>query len=119
MTPDVEDWRRALLERRATLLRERMSIAADERELLQHEGTERSTEMTLAEVLEALGARELAHLQEIADAIVRLDAGRFGRCIDCAEPIAADRLRATPEVARCIECASRHERVRRFGRSAI
>lgn len=119
MTPDLEDWRRALLERRAALLRERMSIAADERELLEDEAGERPTQQTLAQVLDTLGARELAHLQDIADAILRLDAGRFGRCVDCGEAIATERLRASPEAARCTSCAGRHERARRFGRRAV
>lgn len=103
MTPDLEDWRRALLERRAALLRERMSSASDER----------PGERTLAEVLDALGARELNHLQEIADAILRLDAGRFGRCLDCAEPIEIERLLASPEAARCTSCANHRDRARR------
>ncbi len=106
MTPDLEDWRRALLERRAALLRERMSAASDD-------GAVRPAEKTLAEVLDALGARELNHLQEIADAILRLDAGRFGRCVDCDEPIAIERLRASPEAARCTSCANHRARARR------
>lgn len=112
MKPESDDWRHILIRRRADFLRERMAVAADERELLGQDVTElaeRSAEQTLASVLDALGARDLAHLQEIADAILRLDAGRFGRCVDCTAPIAIERLRAYPEAARCSACASIRE----------
>lgn len=111
MGPELEEWRRALLERRAALLRERMGIA-------RVDDGPRAPERTLADVLDSLGARELAHLQAIADAIVRLDGGRFGRCVDCAAEIALDRLRAAPEAARCSPCEHRLARARRHGRGA-
>lgn len=41
------------------------------------------------------------------DALARLDDGTYGRCIGCAEPIAAARLAALPGVETCVECAAR------------
>ena len=57
----------------------------------------------------ALNERETAELDHIAQALARLDLGAFGTCIDCGTTIAAERLRATPQVARCIACQEKAE----------
>ena len=57
----------------------------------------------------ALNERETAELGQIADALKRLDLGTYGTCIDCGTAIAAERLRATPQAARCIACQERAE----------
>jgi RNA polymerase-binding transcription factor DksA len=118
MTVAADAWRRILLDRRAALLRARMSLARDERELLGQDASEpaeRSAETTLASVLDALDDRDIAQLQEIADALMRVDAGRFGRCVECKEPIPARRLESYPAVARCTGCAQERELRRRTG----
>lgn len=57
----------------------------------------------------ALNERETAELDHIAQALARLDIGTFGACIDCGTTIAAERLRATPQAARCITCQEKTE----------
>lgn len=52
----------------------------------------------------ALEDREAEHLNAIAAALARIDAGTYGECADCGQDIAAARLKATPEVARCVRC---------------
>ena len=49
----------------------------------------------------ARAARELALIDA---AYERLAAGCYGMCVDCADPIVAQRLLANPEAARCAEC---------------
>ncbi len=39
-------------------------------------------------------------------ALGRLNAGSYGRCGSCGQPIGADRLAARPTTTRCITCAS-------------
>lgn len=46
-------------------------------------------------------------LSEIDAAIGRLNAGVYGVCENCGQPIATDRLEARPVARTCIECASR------------
>ncbi|UVI35106.1 TraR/DksA family transcriptional regulator [Brevibacterium spongiae] len=46
-------------------------------------------------------------LDEIAEALARLDSGSFGTCIDCGGPIAEARLEIRPYAAKCVDCASR------------
>ncbi len=48
--------------------------------------------------------RDLAELHAVRAALDRIEAGRYGGCVDCGEPIAAARLDALPEAARCAAC---------------
>lgn len=52
--------------------------------------------------------REL-ELRRIAAALRRLDAGEFGDCLTCGQPIAVKRLELDPAVSLCIDCASKAE----------
>jgi RNA polymerase-binding transcription factor DksA len=53
---------------------------------------------------------------KLAEALERLRGGEYGFCEECGEPIAPARLRAMPEVARCVRCQDRVERTRQFER---
>ncbi len=53
--------------------------------------------------------RRQLELSRITSALARIDAGEFGYCIDCDEPVAGNRLEADPTVLRCIKCATRSE----------
>lgn len=65
---------------------------SDTDSILEREIAERS----LAHALEALG--------DIRDALARIDAGTYGRCEGCGEPIPAARLEAIPSARRCVTC---------------
>ena len=43
-------------------------------------------------------------LADVERAIARVEAGTYGRCVDCGETIAPERLLAVPYAARCIDC---------------
>jgi RNA polymerase-binding transcription factor DksA len=43
-------------------------------------------------------------VQLIEDALRRLRAGSYGRCVDCESPIAPARLRALPFAETCVRC---------------
>src|ERR1700753_811735 len=53
-------------------------------------------------------ARE--HLAAIDEALTRLDAGDYGRCEACGQPIAPERLAARPTATQCVACASQKRR---------
>jgi DnaK suppressor protein len=57
----------------------------------------------------ALGERETAELAQIDEALQRIEARSYGQCIDCGMDIAAARLHAAPEVARCVACQDKLE----------
>ena len=44
-------------------------------------------------------------LQDIAASLARLDAGRYGICEKCGQPIGSARLEARPFAGTCISCA--------------
>ncbi|GIG20589.1 DnaK suppressor protein [Cellulomonas chitinilytica] len=46
-------------------------------------------------------------LAENAAAVARLDAGTYGVCVRCGQPVGAARLGARPSAALCVACASR------------
>ncbi len=48
-------------------------------------------------------------LEQIEEALSRLDAGTFGVCVECNGPISKTRLQALPYTDRCIECARKME----------
>ncbi len=51
---------------------------------------------------------------KLAEALERLRGGEYGLCEECGQPIAPARLRAMPEVARCVRCQDRLERSRQY-----
>lgn len=60
----------------------------------------------------------LAVVQMKAEAVARIDAalrrvdeGTYGRCVECEESIAFERLRALPFALRCTACEQSRERV--------
>lgn len=48
-------------------------------------------------------------LAAITQALVRLDAGRYGDCTECGDAIPAARLRAVPFAVRCQSCETERE----------
>ncbi len=44
-------------------------------------------------------------LDEIREALARIDRGTFGQCEECHQPIPKARLQALPYTRHCVECA--------------
>ena len=57
--------------------------------------------------VDALAGSLLENLQDVNDALAKLDAGTYGTCEDCGTTIAPDRLEAVPAARYCITCASK------------
>jgi DnaK suppressor protein len=53
----------------------------------------------------ALLARTREQIAEIDAAIARLDAGTYGICVRCGQPVGQERLAARPAAATCVRCA--------------
>ena len=53
----------------------------------------------------ATDARRARERRRLRQALARLEAGTFGLCADCDEPVAAGRLEIDPAAERCIACA--------------
>ena len=46
-------------------------------------------------------------LNAIEDALRRIEAGTYGRCVECGNEISAERLEAEPAAALCTDCAAK------------
>src|SRR3954447_11098668 len=77
-----------------------MSDATEENGLETHIG-DQGTVTFLRERDLTIEEHEEAILNDIDDALARLDAGTFGTCVDCGTEIPADRLEALPWARRC------------------
>jgi RNA polymerase-binding protein DksA len=53
----------------------------------------------------ALRDRSRIELARVETALRALDAGTYGRCANCGNPIAPERLEAIPWAPTCIDCA--------------
>lgn len=51
-------------------------------------------------------------LARVDEALVRLDEGKYGACVECAHEISGRRLYALPFAVRCQPCEDRRERER-------
>ena len=49
-------------------------------------------------------ARESRELQQVANALKKIEDGTYGRCGECDAPIALARLKALPFAVYCIDC---------------
>jgi len=67
-----------------------------------------ATDTTTADFADA--RRDLDEYQAGRQALARLEAGEYGTCADCGEPIPTARLQAQPFAIRCIGCQDRAER---------
>jgi RNA polymerase-binding protein DksA len=54
-------------------------------------------------------ARTATALREIEAALGRIEAGEYGQCMDCEEPIDVRRLQAHPAALRCARCQQSFE----------
>ena len=53
--------------------------------------------------------RDATMLQEVNDALGRIRADRYGRCLVCQQRISAKRLKAVPWAALCLECQTKRD----------
>ena len=109
----VEEFRQRLREARAELFR---TVARTDEELATLEahqpgapGEDAGTELVTA-VLSRLEGREKHELDEIETAQARLEAGAFGACEVCGQPIPLTRLRALPTTRHCVRCQLKQEK---------
>lgn len=103
--PDEKAVREKLLALRAELDARLERIKSNVQRGYNPDSAERAKEMEDMEVVDALGNETTEKLARIGAALRRLDAGEYGTCAACAEPIQAKRLEAFPYAEHCIDCA--------------
>ena len=117
MSVDLDQRRTELLDMRARVLGAAQDIVSgdeDDGELSSAAGdqhlADHASEMLDREVDESLeeNAEQLVH--EIDVAVARIDAGTYGICARCGQPIPEDRLEAVPYATLCLDCKRIEER---------
>lgn len=112
---DIQDARQQLEQ----MLREIDSATA----VLENEGAGENTELSHvdqhpgdtasglqdADEQNALLENSAQQRAEVEAALVRLDAGTYGVCVDCGQPIPDARLEVRPEAARCVVDQEKYE----------
>lgn len=58
--------------------------------------------------------RERKLIVKMRETIERIDAGDYGICEECGEPIGVKRLMARPVTTYCIECKTREEKLQKL-----
>ena len=109
----LEYFRRKLLSWREELLRESKETLEHLREESGHEAdladrasleTDRSIELRTRD-------RERKLIAKIDEALIRIENGSYGYCVETSEPISLNRLEARPIATLGLEAQERHERM--------
>ena len=116
----IERLREKLLAQRRALF-EQVARAEDDLRWLDNthpETEEEAQEQTIARLLARLDDRGNAELRTIDRALILIEAGAYGTCEDCGEPIPVERLEVLPAATTCVFCAEARERASRQRRQA-
>lgn len=107
------DYFRELLEKELELLLEKaeetvwelMEASADN----EADPLDRATQELSRNNVFRIRTRESRLIKKIRASLQAIEAGTYGICEDCEEPIAIERLMARPVTSYCISCKSRRE----------
>ena len=112
----IQEQHALLLTERATYVRQAESLREEAEQLaadmepgdiqFDEESGEGGTMNVERERDLALSAQARAAVDEIDRALAKIEAGNYGVCERCGEPIKRARLKALPYAALCIECKS-------------
>lgn len=61
--------------------------------------------------------RDADELRMIGSALQRIDAGTYGKCVDCDQSIPFARLKAEPTAERCVQCQELFEKTHASART--
>ena len=109
----VKTYRDRLLERRESLFSQVTEAELSSRER-DAESTQDPADMAAnaytKELLISMSANDRRLLELIDEALRRVEAGEFGNCVNCGEPVNEKRLDAVPWARYCVKCQDLQER---------
>lgn len=113
LTPAQLEKMRVKLTERARRLRDKSRDKLDEVEDSADDGggdaADRASLSLDLDLMVDSAARETKELQNIEDAIAKIEAGTYGVCEECDDVIALARLEYVPNAQFCIECQEKLE----------
>lgn len=109
----VKTYRDRLLGRREGLIGQVMEAEMHSRER-DSEATQDPADMAAnaytKELLFSMTANDRRLLDLIDEAVERIEAGEYGKCVHCGEPVLEKRLEAVPWARHCLRCQDLQER---------
>ena len=109
----VKTYRDRLLGRREGLVGQVMEAEMYSRER-DSEATQDPADMAAnaytKELLVSMSANDRRLLELIDEALERIEAGEYGNCVHCGEPVQERRLEAVPWARHCLRCQDLQER---------
>jgi DnaK suppressor protein len=115
MTGGSNDALRAELQAKKQELSSRLErITANLQRGFNSDSKEMAKELEDSEVVDALGNEARTEIAKVSAALIRMDNGRYGICVECSELIEVNRIKAYPYADECIDCArfDEHRRAR-------
>lgn len=104
---DLEKYRRLLLGKKNSLSNDLAKTRNAEEETIE-EATQDIADKAVSsytrEFLYSLSDTDRNTLVRIDDALVRVNEGIYGTCVNCAQPMAEKRLTAVPWAPHCVDC---------------
>jgi DnaK suppressor protein len=104
---ELEKFRRLLQEKKTSLLAELAKTRHAEQETTE-ESTQDIADKAVSsytrEFLYSLNDTERSTVQQIDQALARIEDGTFGLCLNCGTPMNEKRLSAIPWSRHCVEC---------------
>ncbi|HYW47966.1 MAG TPA: TraR/DksA family transcriptional regulator [Bryobacteraceae bacterium] len=92
----AEEVRRSMSAQKAAQVVARLDVPSDEGDLSQQHHEEW--------IFLNRNTIDMKLLREISDALLRLEQGHYGTCLECEEPISPKRLDAVPWARYCVRC---------------
>ncbi|MFL0798101.1 MAG: TraR/DksA C4-type zinc finger protein [Cellvibrionaceae bacterium] len=94
------------LEDQRTELTDRLDkLKADATSSHSADSSEQAQERENDEVIDALGNETRETIRQINAALLRIQEGEYGTCVNCGNTINPARLEIKPEASLCIQCA--------------
>lgn len=108
----LEQYRKRLLEKRrelTTAYTKNRHYGRESDEGGTQDLADKASSSYTKEFLYSLSNTERSILEEVEDALERLDGGEYGTCEECGEKISRKRLDAVPWARYCVPCQERIE----------
>jgi RNA polymerase-binding protein DksA len=97
--------RASLLRHKAELQKRVSTIHEHARNPLEQDSAEQAAQLGNVAVVSALETEAVQEIADIEAALQRLDAGTYGICVSCGEPVGEGRLKVRPAATQCLDCA--------------
>jgi len=111
-----EAFRKILMDHKQALLEKVKSNVNTSKEDLPNEvrdSADIAADYYERELAWGLSETERMRLQEVEDALERIENGTYGKCDCCGAQIAAPRLEALPFAKLCVECRAKEEQAKK------